>query len=231
MFSFFMFFFFFSHFFLTLLTFFPFFHFYNFFSFTFSSLSSFSFSYFSSFSFLLFTIFLRLSHNPSPSSFQSISFSFSLPRSTPGIFYTELNTTIILSAIKTPERLSQVMVTPPRPIESNSTNNDPEVHNNHVETTKFNGYSHWMLSSYEIAYICHGEFAAFLIAWNLVMECIVIVALISKALILFLDVLFYGPESHLTQIIAMPWILSQNFDLLALLVPIVIGGKFIFNLK
>lgn len=58
------------------------------------------------------------------------------------------------------------------------------------------------------------------------MEYIVIVALISKVLIVYLDAAIYGNVGHLTQLIPMTWPLSQYFDVLALIVPILIGGKF-----
>lgn len=57
------------------------------------------------------------------------------------------------------------------------------------------------------------------------MEYIVIVALISKALIFYIDAAIYGNVAHLTQLIPMAWPLGQYFDVLALIVPIVIGGK------
>lgn len=142
-----------------------------------------------------------------------------------GVFYTELNTTIVLSAIKLPARLSQVTVI--KTGENEITNNNSNAENKHRETTtKFDGRSGWMLASYEIAHICNGEFAAFVITWNLILEYIVIAALISKALIVFIDVIFYGSANHLTQLVEMPWFLSQYFDVLALFVPIVVGGKF-----
>lgn len=66
------------------------------------------------------------------------------------------------------------------------------------------------------------------------MEFIVIVALISKALIVYIDAAIYDDDNnagHLTQIVPMAWPLSQYFDVLALLVPIVIGGKLGANTK
>lgn len=84
----------------------------------------------------------------------------------------------------------------------------------------------YLLPSYTIAYVIgNGELAAFLIAWNLIMEYIVIVAVISKALIIFIDALFFSSVGHLTQIIPMVWHFSQYFDVMAMMVPIVIGGK------
>lgn len=82
-----------------------------------------------------------------------------------------------------------------------------------------------LLLSHELVYVCNGEFAAFVIAWNLIMEYVVIVALISKALIIFFDALFFGSVGHLTEMIPMSWYLGEHFDVLALLIPIIIGGK------
>lgn len=132
-----------------------------------------------------------------------------------GIFHTELNTTILLSAIKAPVRLSRVVPSPGETAIGQHANN---VGNHEVS-------SEWLLSSYQLVYICNGEFAAFVIAWNLIMEYMVIVALISKALIIFIDALCFGSVDHLVQIIPMSWYLSEYFDLLALFVPIIIGGK------
>lgn len=137
-----------------------------------------------------------------------------------GAFYTELNTAIVLSAIKSTESLSRVTVTP-----SIQTINDrPNAKSKPSISTEF------LLPSYTLAYVVgNGEFAAFIIAWNLIMEYIVIVALISKVLIIFIDALCFGSVGHLTQIIPMAWQFSQYFDVMALLVPIVIGGKLCYN--
>lgn len=83
----------------------------------------------------------------------------------------------------------------------------------------------WLLPSYQLVYVCNGKFVAFIIAWNLIMEYMVIVALISKALIIFIDAIFFGSVGHLTQIIPMLWHFNEHFDVLALSVPILIGGK------
>lgn len=83
----------------------------------------------------------------------------------------------------------------------------------------------WLLPSHELVYVCNGKFVAFVITWNLIMEYMVIVALISKTLIIFIDALFFDSVGYLTQIIPMSWCLSEYFDVLALIVPIIIGGK------
>lgn len=82
-----------------------------------------------------------------------------------------------------------------------------------------------LLPSYELVSVCNGEFVAFVIAWNLIMEYMVIVALISKALIIFFGELFFDSVGYFTQIIPMSWNFSQHFDVIALFVPIIIGGK------
>lgn len=121
------------------------------------------------------------------------------------------------------DRLSQVAtITTTTAVTSSIENADDSKP---TSKSKYNVTSEFLLPSYQIAYICNGEFVAFVIAWNLIMEYIVIVALISKALILFIDALFFGSVGHFNQIIPMAWHFSEYFDLLALLVPLVIGGK------
>lgn len=129
----------------------------------------------------------------------------------PGTFYTELNEAIVLSAIKTPVQLSQASM---MAVGQHANANDSRT----IE---------WLLPTHILVYICNGEFGAFVIAWNLIMEYIVIVALISKALIIYIDAIFFDilDHIHLTQIVPMSWYLSEYFDVFALLVPIVIGGK------
>lgn len=141
--------------------------------------------------------------------------TFSISK-TSGAFYTELNATIVLSANKsssTSKRLSQVTVATTIDMANNCHRHNPSISTAHL------------LSSARIAYICNGKLAAFIVAWNLIMEYIVIVALISKALIIYIDALIYGSVGHLTQIVTMVWPFGQYFDVLAMLVPIAIGGK------
>lgn len=84
----------------------------------------------------------------------------------------------------------------------------------------------FLLASYQLTYIIHdSKLVAFVIAWNLIMEYIVIVALISKALIIYIDALFFSSMGHLNQIIPMEWYLGKYFDVCAMFIPIVIGGK------
>lgn len=141
-----------------------------------------------------------------------------------GAFYTELNTTIVLSAIESRERLSQVNVTSPSPaIELAKNKNISANRTNAVHKTAIS--ANGLLSASHIAYICNGELVAFIVAWNLIMEFIVMVALISKALIMYIDAIAYGDVGHLTQLVSMNWPLAQYFDVLALLVPCLLGGK------
>lgn len=134
-----------------------------------------------------------------------------------GAFYVELNTTIVSAAIKSHEHLSQVTSPPANAVANNRTERSS------ARRASISG--DFLLSASHIAYICNGELGAFCVAWNLIMEFIVIVALISKALIMYIDAAIYGNVGHLTQIVPMVWPLSQYVDVLALLVPIVIGGK------
>lgn len=143
-----------------------------------------------------------------------------------GAFYMELNTTIVYSAIKSHEQLSQVTVVA-------SSAPAPQIvqvaSSNRKSARRISISKNFLLSSSHIAHICNGEFGALIVAWNLIMEYIVIVALISKALIIYLDAAIYDNVGHLTQLIPMSWPLSEYFDVLALLVPIVIGGKPLLN--
>lgn len=139
-----------------------------------------------------------------------------------GTFYTELNQTIVLSAVKESLRLSHVVVTAPGEtvVDQIADNTDDTRHRIGIER---------LLPTHKLVYICNGEFAAFVVAWNLIMEYMVIVALISKALIIFIDALFFDSVSHLTQIIPMSWYFSEHFDVFALFIPIIIGGKLNFD--
>lgn len=133
-----------------------------------------------------------------------------------GAFYTELNEAIVLSAIKIPGRISRVMVTVP----AETTMADDRASNaSHQLAIKK------LLQSYEMVSVCNGEFVAFVIAWNLIMEYMVIVALISKALIIFFDAMFFDSVGQFNQVIPISWHFSQHFDVIALFVPIIIGGK------
>lgn len=139
-----------------------------------------------------------------------------------GAFYVELNTTIVSSAIQSHEHMSQVTI-----VTSSSSSIAAEVANERTKSIRRADISgDFLLSTSHIAYICSGECGAFVVAWNLIMEFIIIVALISKALIMYIDAAIYGNVGHLTQLVPMAsWPFGQSFDVLALLVPIVIGGK------
>ncbi|XP_055301854.1 uncharacterized protein LOC129568229 [Sitodiplosis mosellana] len=135
-----------------------------------------------------------------------------------GTFYTELNRMIVLSTIEESAQLSRVVATV-----SDETIVGQIDNNAYVTRTRYRVAIEWLLPSYELVYVCNGEFAAFVIAWNLIMEYVVIVALISKTLIIMIDALFFDSVGHLTEIIPMSWYLGEHFDVLALLVPIIIG--------
>lgn len=128
-----------------------------------------------------------------------------------GTFYTELNQTIVLSTIKESEQSSDEIIVGQIGDNANDTKHGLTIDR--------------LLLSHELVYVCNGEFAAWFLAWNLIFEYVVIVALISKALIIFIDALFFGSVGHLTEMIPMSWYLGEHFDVLALLIPIIIGGK------
>ena len=128
-----------------------------------------------------------------------------------GIFYTELNQTIVLSTIRESKQTSDEIIVGQIDDNANDTKHGVTIER--------------LLPSHELVYVCNGEFAAFVIAWNLIMEYMVIVALISKALIIFIDALFFGSVGHLSEMIPMSWYLGEHFDVLALLIPVIMGGK------
>lgn len=77
----------------------------------------------------------------------------------------------------------------------------------------------WLMPSYAFANICNGEFAAFIIAWNLIMEYIVAVAIVSKVIVFILSALIVHNDTSLTEFV-------PHFDLIGFVVPILIGGKY-----
>lgn len=122
----------------------------------------------------------------------------------------------VVSTIELPEQNT---------IDRNTTNeNNPPASN--IDHNDFI-FSDWLLPSYAFAYIFHGEFAAFVIGWNLILEIIVCLALVAKAMVSFFDAIaFDGMEFRLQYAIPMAWSFSGHFDGVALFIPILIGGEF-----
>lgn len=123
----------------------------------------------------------------------------------------ELNQAIVVSAILSKRLLSS-----------------PLANDRALYQAKSNAVSsEWLMPSYVFAYICNGEFAGFIIAWNLILEYAVAMALVSKVIVFAIDALIFdGNDFSLLHLVPLylPWT-SADFDMVALLVPIVFGGK------
>lgn len=101
--------------------------------------------------------------------------------------------------------------------------NNPSVSN--IDHNDFI-FSNWLLPSYAFAYHFHGEFIAFVIGWNLILEIIVCLALVAKATVSFFDAIaFEGMEFRLQYAIPMAWSFAGHFDAVALFIPILIGSE------
>lgn len=74
-----------------------------------------------------------------------------------------------------------------------------------------------------------GEFGAFFVGWNLLLEYVIVVAAVSKGVGLHLDKLLDNViRLTLTDAVPIHWsILSEYFDFFGFLVPIVCGCKFV----
>lgn len=92
-------------------------------------------------------------------------------------------------------------------------------------------FSDWLLPTYAFAYIFHGEFTAFIIGWNVILEMVVCLALVAKALVSFFDAIaFDGMAFRLQNAIPMSWSCAGgHFDVVASFIPIVIGCKFLLR--
>lgn len=132
-----------------------------------------------------------------------------------GAFYAELNRTIL--QMLTGEHITNVVIR--TSIEQNPSNQNTTI------TASI--HSDWLLPSYAFVHIFHGELIAFIIAWNLIIEYVVCMALISKVFIQYFDeIAFDGMAFSLQHLIKMSWAGSDYFDVVGFFVPIVIGGEF-----
>lgn len=133
-----------------------------------------------------------------------------------------MNVRVVSTTIETPE---------PDTIQQN-TNND----NNHSPASNIDHndfiFRDWLLPSYAFAYIFHGELTAFVISWNLILEIIVCMALVAKAMVSFVDAIAFdfGMEFRLQCAIPMAWSFAGHFDVVALFIPILIGSEFSFSM-
>lgn len=155
-----------------------------------------------------------------------------------GTFYAELNSTILQAFIGSNKRLMNVRVvsttieTPePDPINQNTNNDNHSAPASNIDHNDFI-FGDWLLPSYAFAYIFHGELTAFVMSWNLILEIIVCMALVAKAMVSFIDAIAFdfGMEFRLQYAIPMAWSFAGHFDVVALFIPILIGSEFFSQL-
>lgn len=83
-----------------------------------------------------------------------------------------------------------------------------------------------LLPSFIFTYLCIGEFAAFVIGWNLILEYVIGVAIVSKGIAYYMDMLIFDSFGiNITQITSISWNLSDYFDFFSFFIPILIGGE------
>lgn len=78
--------------------------------------------------------------------------------------------------------------------------------------------------------MCIGEFVAFVIGWNLILDYVIGVALVAKGIAIYLDLLVFGNDEFFGAAVApftpKDWqILSAYFDFLAFFIPILLAGE------
>lgn len=71
-----------------------------------------------------------------------------------------------------------------------------------------------------------GEFAAFVVGWNLLLEQVIGVALVAKGIAAYVDVLIFDRAGvNITQVQPVSSNISDYFDFFAFFIPILVGGK------
>ncbi|XP_055628138.1 cationic amino acid transporter 2 isoform X2 [Toxorhynchites rutilus septentrionalis] len=88
-------------------------------------------------------------------------------------------------------------------------------------------------SAYVYSYVCIGEFMAFIIGWNLMLEYIIGSASVSRGLSLYIDTLANDTlKIHFREIAPMEWdFMSSYFDFFAFSMAILLGIALAFGLK
>ncbi|XP_055594771.1 cationic amino acid transporter 2 isoform X2 [Uranotaenia lowii] len=88
-------------------------------------------------------------------------------------------------------------------------------------------------SAYIYSYVCIGEFMAFIIGWNLMLEYIIGSASVSRGLSLYIDTLANDTmKNHFRDIAPMEWdFMSSYFDFFGFAVAILLGIALAFGLK
>lgn len=83
-----------------------------------------------------------------------------------------------------------------------------------------------LMPSFIFTYLCMGEFAGFVVGWNLLLEQIIGVALVAKGIASYFDVLIFdGVQVNITQVQPITSNISEYFDFFAFFIPILIAGK------
>lgn len=85
-----------------------------------------------------------------------------------------------------------------------------------------------LMPSFIFTYLCMGEFAAFVVGWNLLLEHVIGVALVAKGIAAYVDMLIFdraGVNITLTQVQPVSSNISDYFDFFGFLIPILAGGN------
>lgn len=83
-----------------------------------------------------------------------------------------------------------------------------------------------LMPSFVFTYLCMGEFAGFVVAWNLLLEHVIGVALVAKGIATYVDMLIFAQAGvNLTQIQPITSGISDYFDFFAFFIPILVGGE------
>lgn len=85
-----------------------------------------------------------------------------------------------------------------------------------------------LMPSFIFTYLCMGEFAAFVVGWNLLLEQVIGVALVAKGIAAYVDMLIFdraGVNITLTQVHPVSSNISDYFDFFGFFIPILAGGK------
>lgn len=88
-------------------------------------------------------------------------------------------------------------------------------------------------SAYIFTYVAIGEFLAFIVGWNLILEYVIGAASISKGLSLYIDSLMNDTmKNYFTRVAPISWdFLSSYFDFFAFGCPLLIGSALAFGLR
>lgn len=71
-----------------------------------------------------------------------------------------------------------------------------------------------------------GEFAAFVVGWNLLLEQVIGVAVVAKGIASYVDTLIFdSARVNITQIQPISSNISDYFDFFAFFIPILVGGN------